>query len=139
AQAQPGTEITLKLIRSGKEIEKKVTLGERPTERAAAQEKGDEPRAGSAFGLGIEPLTPELAGRLGLRRDEKGLVVVEITPGSAAASAGLQEGDVIQEIDRQPARASSDLAKAAGTAGGRPLLLLVNRGGSTLFLTLRPR
>jgi Do/DeqQ family serine protease len=139
AQSKPGSEVALTIIRSGKELQKKVTLDERPSEKAEGPESSEAPRAASAFGLGTEPLTPTLAARLGLRRDEKGLVVVEVTPGSPAAAAGLEEGDVILEVDRQPARASSDLAKAASAAGGRPLLLLVNRGGNTIFVTLRPK
>jgi Do/DeqQ family serine protease len=140
AQSQPGTEITLTILRSGKQLQKKVTLGERPSERAAAPQGGEENQAaGSAFGMRAEPLTPELAGRLGLNRSEKGLVVTAVTPAGAAASAGIEEGDVIQEADRQPVRSTADLTRAAKSAGNRPLLLLVNREGSTVFLTLRPR
>ncbi|HEX4998314.1 MAG TPA: DegQ family serine endoprotease [Terriglobia bacterium] len=139
AQTQPGTEITLNLIREGKEIQKKVTLGERPVDQAATPASPTEPRGGSVLGLRVEPLTPELAARLGLGRDERGLAVIAVDSSGPAQTAGLQEGDVIQEVNRQRVRSVADLTRAASAGSGRPLLLLVNRGGNAIFLTMRPR
>jgi serine protease Do len=88
----------------------------------------------------VTPLTPELASRLRLPADRQGLVVTEVDPGGPAADAGLRQGDLIEQANRQPVRSIEDLRAAVDAAGERPVLLLVTRGneGST-FITVRPR
>jgi S1-C subfamily serine protease len=46
----------------------------------------------------------------------------------------LQKGDVIQEVNRQPVNNVSEFQNAVRKGGSDPLLL-VNRGGRTLFIT----
>ena len=58
-----------------------------------------------------------------------GLVVTAIDPSSPAAEAGLQRGDVIQKVNRQPVATMSDFDKILAQGAGKPVLLLVNRGG----------
>jgi S1-C subfamily serine protease len=74
-----------------------------------------------------------------LGRDTQGLVVTELDPAGPAADAGMQPGDVIQQVNRQPVRSPDDLKAALDRAGDRPVLVLVNRGRNNLFLSLRPR
>jgi serine protease Do len=69
----------------------------------------------------------------------QGLVVLEVDPAGPAADAGIQKGDVIEQVDQQPARSVADLRKAIERAEKRPLLLLVNHRGATVFVTVRPR
>jgi len=83
-------------------------------------------------------MTPDLAARLGLGRDARGLVITDVDPAGAAAEAGLQPGDVIDQINRQPVRSMDDLKSALARAGSQPLLLLINRRGSSAYMTLRP-
>jgi serine protease Do len=64
----------------------------------------------------------------------KGVVVTEVDPGSPAASAGLQEGDVIQEVNHRPVTSSDDLSRALHKSGES--LLLVNRDGNKLYLAV---
>ena len=52
-------------------------------------------------------------------------------PGSPADEAGLQRGDVIQEVNRKPVNSVADFRAAIRSAGDAPLLLLVNHGGQT--------
>ena len=56
----------------------------------------------TALGVSVAPLTPELAARAGVRRDLQGLVVQDVDPDGRAADAGIQAGDVINEVNRQP-------------------------------------
>jgi hypothetical protein len=42
----------------------------------------------------VQPLTPELAERLDLPRQTRGVVTTDLDPTGQAASAGLREGDV---------------------------------------------
>ena len=65
----------------------------------------------------------------------RGLVIQDVQPDSRAASAGIQEGDVIQEVNQQPVQTVDALRSAVKQGGNRPLLLLVNREGRDLFLT----
>ena len=88
---------------------------------------------------GVEPLTPELARQLEVPSTTQGLVVRQVDPSGPGASAGIREGDVIEEVNRQPVRSAADLRTAIQRSGTRPVLVLVNRGGSTIFLTVRPQ
>ena len=62
-----------------------------------------------------------------------GVVVTDVDPSSPLASAGLRQGDVIQEVNHQPVRNVTQFQEAIRKAGDAPLLL-VNRKGTTLFL-----
>lgn len=132
AQLQPGTEVTLTLTRDGKSRDVKVKLaelagsGERAS-RSGATESG-------RFGLAVEPLTADRARELGVRA-QTGLVVTSVEPGSRAANAGLQAGDVIAQVDGQSVKTSDEL-RAALSKGDRPAVLLVHRQNTTLFLTV---
>ena len=53
-----------------------------------------------------------------------------------AAEAGLKPGDVILEVNRQPVRSIAEMRAALAKSGSRPLLLLVNRAGRNVFLTV---
>lgn len=89
--------------------------------------------------VAVQNLTPQIARQLNLPKDTAGVVIVDIQPDSAAESAGLQRGDVIQELNRRPVMNTDGYNRivsridANGTA-----LLLVNRGGSTLYIALSP-
>jgi S1-C subfamily serine protease len=87
----------------------------------------------------VTPITPELSQSLGLRGDARGLVVTDVDSAGAAGASGLRPGDVIEQINRQPVRSEEDLKSALSRAGSSPLLLFVNRRGSRVFVTLRPR
>jgi serine protease Do len=63
------------------------------------------------------------------------VVVTKVDPSSAAADAGLQRGDVIQEVNRKPVRNASDFAAAMRGAKDQALLL-VNRQGNTMYVAV---
>jgi serine protease Do len=140
ASSSPGSEATLTLLRDGREQKVVVTLGELPVrERPEGEESGEQSQGLGRFGLTLQPLTPELAGRLGLEANAQGLVVTRLDPSGAAAEAGILQGDLIQEVNRQPVRTLGDFNGAISRSGTRPALILVNRRGNTIYLTLRPR
>ena len=66
-------------------------------------------------------------------------VVTDVAQTGAGAEAGLQPGDVIEEVNRRPVRNTAELQAALRGSGERPALLLVNRGGDSVFLPVRPR
>jgi serine protease Do len=129
----PGTDVTLTIARNGAEQQVHAKLGDLSSE--LAQPGGGVCRGGPAtLGVGVVPLTPELAAQLGLRRGTQGVVVQSVEPNSPAAQVGLQQGDVIQEVNRQPVRTPEEMRSALQKSGNRPPLLLVNRGGQTQYV-----
>ena len=143
AAAQPGTDATLTVVRDGREQQLKVTLGELSENGndAGGENGGSEGQSeGGKLGVEVAPLTPELAQRLRLPEDRQGLVITNVDPSGPASDAGLQQGDLIEQANRQPVKTIEDLRAAIQSAGERPLLLLVTRpGGGTNFVAVRPR
>jgi len=142
AGTPPGRTVALRIWRGGNEQELRATLGEfQPVERPQT-EQVDSPESRSntgRLGLALQPLTPGLAQELGLPADTQGLVVMAIDPVGAAADAGIQRGDVIEEVNQQPIRSVAELRDAVQRSGAAPLLLLVNHRGVTVFVTMKPR
>jgi len=71
-------------------------------------------------------------------KDAHGLVVDDVSPDGRAADAGIRQGDVIQEVNRQAVSTIEDLRAAVKKSSSRPTLLLINRQGSDLFVTVKP-
>jgi S1-C subfamily serine protease len=67
------------------------------------------------------------------------VVIAGVEQGGAAEEAGLQEGDVIMQINRQPVRNIGDFKRLAGKLSKQDSsLFLINRQGRKLFITIRP-
>jgi Do/DeqQ family serine protease len=139
ASAAPGAEVTMTVLRDGQERQLRATLTELPGQTTSGSAPDSDSGGENRLGMNVTPVTPELAARLGLRRDAKGLVVTDVDPRGAGADAGAQPGDLIEQVNRQPVRSEGELKAALAGAGDRPALLLVNRRGSELYLTLRPK
>ncbi|HEU4618576.1 MAG TPA: DegQ family serine endoprotease, partial [Gammaproteobacteria bacterium] len=111
AALTPGTKAQIGVERNGRHQTLEVTLGEQPQEAqassAAPGEQGG-PENPARLGLAVEDLTPELAQQLGVQQTQ-GAVVASVQPGSAAEEAGLQRGDIIEEVNRQKIRSAEDL------------------------------
>ena len=138
ATMAPGTAVTVTVLRDGKQQNFAVRLGELTPEsvRASQQQGGEGPQNASRLGISIVPLTPDLARELGVRPGTQGVVIGSVDPSGPAAQAGLQSGDIIQQVNRQPVRSGDDVRRALQRSGARPPLLVVNRGGQTLFVAV---
>jgi serine protease Do len=146
SSAKPGSEITLSIWRDKKEQELKVTLDEYSNELAKTTGKpGEEDdsapqgKSDKKLGLTLQPLTDAIAKRLGITASAKGLVVMDIDPDGPSAESGIRQGDVIMEVNREKVETTDDVAKAIGENQGDGILLLVNRGGRTSFVTVEPQ
>jgi Do/DeqQ family serine protease len=137
AGMRPGTDVTLTLWRNGQQQDVHARLTELTPDNARtlrqSENQGGAP-AGGKLGLAISPLTPDLAREVGVPGNTKGLVVEEVDPSGPAASAGIQAGDVIQEVNRQPVNSAADIQRALAKSNGDSALLLINRHGQTVFV-----
>ena len=143
AAAGPGSTAELVIVRDGSEKKLSVKLDEANPEKLA-RSRGDRdddsaaPDDKAALGVSVAPLTPELRDRTRASKDVQGLVVQDVNPDGRAAAAGIQPGDIIQEVNRQPVKSIDDLRSALKKTTDRPTLLLVNRQGNDIFVTVRP-
>ncbi|MFZ5863996.1 MAG: DegQ family serine endoprotease [Nitrospirota bacterium] len=136
-----GAKATVTVIRDKKEKTVDVVIGEQPKDLAGKSGEPSEEDGGEGVlaGIGVHDLSPELAKRFGLSEDEEGVVVTRVEPGSVAEEAGVQRGDLILEVNRQVVRHAREFAAMAREIGkDESILLLVNRQGQALFLTLTP-
>jgi S1-C subfamily serine protease len=142
ARTQPGNTATLTVSRDGREQQLRVTLGELPVAAGRGSREGGEGAGhedAGGLGLNVQPVSPALVQRFNLKDATQGLVVTDVAQAGAGAEAGLQPGDVIEEVNRRPVRTVAELQAALKGSGERPVLLLVNRGGNSAFITVRPR
>jgi Do/DeqQ family serine protease len=143
ADAGPGTTAELKIVRDGAEKQVSVTLEALDGRRASGdaddeQGNGDATPDRAALGISVAPLTPELRSQLKVGRDAQGLVVRDVDPDGRAADAGIRAGDVIEEVNRQAVGSVEDLRSAVRRTADKPALLLINRQGTNVFVTVKP-
>ncbi len=141
AGLEVGAKIQLKVIRDKKEQVFDVTIGEQPKDVVKGGEPDEEgAQAGEGLaGLTVQDISPEFAQRFGLPSEEEGVVVTRVEPGSAAEDAGVQRGDLILEVNRRAVRDVKEFQRVArGLGKSESILLLINRQGQTLFITITP-
>ncbi|HEY7387520.1 MAG TPA: Do family serine endopeptidase [Bryobacteraceae bacterium] len=140
SRMSPGATVKLKVLRDGKELEKVATLTEMPRDDADELTAPEKQAASKPeFGASVGPLSDDVKQHLKLPTNAAGIVVTEIDPGSAAAQAGLEHGDVIQEINHKPVQDVDGFQSSVDSAGRQPLLMLVDRAGKHWFVTVRCR
>jgi serine protease Do len=128
----PGATAKMKVLRDKGERTVEVKIGEASDEREVASRPGQ--RGPSSLGMEVRPVTPEVARQLNLRSAE-GVVVVKVDDESQAASAGVQRGDVIREINRQRIRTIADFEKVTKELKeGDRMTVLLQRGPMSLYV-----
>ena len=150
AMMKPGTDVELRVIRDGHERELTVHIGQLPEDRRAPDDDNDElggepgghGDAGHGetvgdLGLALDNLNDAMRRQLGYGREVSGPVVTGVASGSPADDAGIRPGDVILQVNRKEV-ANAAAASKALAAAEPPILLLVRRGESTVFVTLSP-
>jgi serine protease Do len=134
SQTSPGTTVKLAIWRDGKSQDVNVTLGELPEK--AEKSGASQGESGGLDGVEVQSLTPDLAEQLQLQPGTHGVVVTSVDPASQPAAAGLQRGDVIQEVNHKPVTSIEDYRRAVSAAGKGSILLLVNQQGVTNYLVI---
>ena len=144
AQTAPGSEVAMTVLRDGNQQDVKAKLDELTPEVAQrGNSNGNngqnrDSNDGGRLGFSLQPVNPAIAQQLGISADTKGLVVTEIDEAGAAAEAGIARGDVILEVNRQPVETLDQVKSALDKAGDKPLLVLISRGGRTIYITVQP-
>lgn len=141
ASMPPGSSVEVTALRNGRDQNFQVALAELPDR--AQPESDDDESANSAgvgtgkFGITVQPLTAETGARYGLDANDEGLLVTRVDPSGSAANAGIRQGDLIQEVNRQPVKTVAEFSAAIQRSGARPALVLVKRRNAVIYLTLK--
>ncbi len=133
----PGTQVKLDIIRDGQPMTLNVTLGERPANLGVTAGIGKAPTEGTLRGIAVQNLTPEIRDQLSLPASVRGVVITQVDPNSPAAQYGLQQGDVIESINRHAVNSVNDFNRLAAEAKGQTLLR-INRQGSGGYIVISP-
>ena len=136
ANIEPGKDVETHIVRENKTEIKKVTIGEVPS---VLQKSAKAEYDNLLKGVIAQELTPEFYSKLNLPAKLKGVVVTDIDQESAAAAILIQ-GDVIQEINKQRITGMKEYERVVSMIKpGKDILLVIYRGGSSIFLTLSGR
>jgi len=135
AQTTIGEEVEIVVIRKGGEEKLTVKIGELKEEAEVAATTV--PNIEESLGLSVQELTPELAKSLSLE-GEKGVLISGILEGSPASEAGLQRGDLIQEIENEQVGDMDDYKRILGESASKSqILMVVRHGGHTRYVVLK--
>lgn len=132
ANFAPGQKIAAKVLREGKTVPVELNVAARPSDKALARgeggnggfgQEGDDD-TGTLNGVGVGDLDPQTRREFDIPSKIRGALVTSVEPDSAAATAGLQPGDVIQEINRQPVKTADEAVKLTEKSGETKKTLL---------------
>jgi len=135
---KPGTTVPVKVVRDKQEKTLSIAVEELNLEAETTTRAGGETEpqeAGTGWGMRLGDVTPDIARQLKMPQSRTGAVIVDVDPYSAADKAGLRQGDVILEVNRQPVKNASQardilLKMPSGTTVG----LLLWRAGQETFI-----
>jgi serine protease Do len=137
AKTRVGSKVTLDILRDRKPRKVSLDLGELP-EDAGAQ-AGSARESEALGGLEVAALSSRTRSAFEIPDDVKsGVVVTDVAEGSSAESEGIQPGDVVLQADRKPVESPAKFTEIFRAAGDR-VLLLIWRGGDTLFVVLKKK
>ena len=91
-------------------------------------------------GVAVANITDDIRTALNVPKDIQGAVIADIDAESAAAKAGLHEGDVIQEVNKQPVKSAKDLvAISKKLKPNEKILMRVYSQGRSSYVALEPK
>ena len=140
AAAKSGESAKIAIWRRGAERTIVATLGHMPEEGAqvaGVEDKADE--AARSVGLALSSLSEEARHRYGLADDVRGVLVVGVDEGGAAARRGLKAGDVIVKANQAAVEAPGDVSREVErsvAAKKKVILFLVNQRGDERFVAI---
>jgi serine protease Do len=142
----PGTKAHIEVNREGQTKTFDVQLGEMPPSAAAegtetSSEETVQPEKTTVFGgVAVTNITNDIRTALNLPKEIQGAVIADIDEESAAAKAGLREGDVIQEVNKQPVKSAKDLLPISKKLKpNEKILIRVYSQGRSGYIALGPK
>ena len=131
ANIVPGQKASAQVLRDGKTLNVDFTVVPRPNDRSLARGEGrnspgddEQEDTGVLNGVGVGDLDPQTRREFDVPTKVRGALVTSVEPDSAAAAAGLQPGDVIQEINRKPVKDADEAVKLTEKSGESKKTLL---------------
>ncbi|HET6370864.1 MAG TPA: DegQ family serine endoprotease [Nitrospiria bacterium] len=139
AETPIGTKVKVKVFRDKREKTLDLKIDEQPKDIAqgGGEEESEDETSSALSGVQVRNLTPDIARDLDLPPGQQGVVIEQVEPGSTAEEAGLQRGDVIVEVNRTPVKNTKDYNREVSKLKkDQSVLLLINRQGRTIFMTI---
>lgn len=132
-----GQKAKITIMRDGREKTVTVETAKRQEEQMLASKEAE---SDDKLGLSLQSLEPDTAARLGYDESEKGVLVTGVEGGSKADKAGIQQGDLVKEINRKPVTGMEDFRKQLNQVKkGDPIMLLLKRGQSGFIVAKMTR
>jgi serine protease Do len=141
ASTPVGSAARVDFIRNGQKQSVTVTLAERPSEVSSriSPPGSDDENGGTIqqgrLGIQAQTITPEMAQRMKLR-NQSGVLVVQVQPGTPAADAGIMHGDVIHGLSRSEIKNVGDLEEVIKSLPAGDHMIEIERKGQPQFLTI---
>lgn len=129
AMLRPGSKALLEVIRDGRAKKIQVTIGEQPSGFSKRSPGAYTEDSLDKYGLILQELTEELAEKFEYKPDS-GLIISSVEPGSAADTAGLKPGQLVEEINREKVTRLKDLQKILERSSDSDKILLRVRSGN---------
>jgi serine protease Do len=144
-----GKDAQVKVLRDGKEQTIAVKVAERPTDEMLAKKEpasAKEPVETAKLpdnvlaSIRVQGLDAATMSQLNIPAKMTGVVVTSVEGGGPAEAAGLQRGDVIQEVNHEVVKTLEDYQTASNKLKKDELaVLLLNRQGNNLFVAVNPK
>ena len=132
-----GQTAKVKVIREGKTIVLQVKIAELPAEDklASVESEESEPAKSNRLGIAVEDLTSDQRHRMDVKKG--GVIVTEVTDGPAS-DAGIHRGDVLLKLDSRDIKSVKQFRELLPKLPvGKAVPILIQRGGSPIFLALK--
>jgi len=148
ARTLVGRDAKVKVLRDGKEQIVTVKVGERPSDEMLARREPAAPPAEPTVkppdnvlaSLRVQALDAAMMSQLNLPSKTTGVVINHVEAGGAAEAAGLQRGDVIQEVNHEVIKSLEDYQRASAKLKKEEMaVLLLSRQGNNLFVAVNPK
>jgi serine protease Do len=143
----PGSKAQIQVNREGQTKMFDVQLAEMPAgvieeggPEASPEESAQAEKTTVFGGVAVTDITDDIRTALNLPKGVQGAVIAEVDADSSAGKAGLREGDVIQEVNKQRVQSAKDLVAASKKLKpNEKILIRVYSQGRSGYVALEPK